>query len=77
MRTHFELKYGSDTLDQARATAYEKIAEFMEVTEVAVPALVDIELKVGIPDPEKDSDVTNRFIVTVYGNIKNSVAKPF
>lgn len=77
MRTHFELKYGSDTLDQARATAYEKIAEFMEVTEAAVPALVDIELKVGIPDPEKDSTVANRFIITVYGNIKNSVAKPF
>jgi hypothetical protein len=77
MRVHFELKYGADTLDQARATAYEEVAKFMSVDEAAAPALVDIELKVGIPDPEKDSGLTSHFIVTAYGNVKHSVAKPF
>lgn len=77
MRVHFELKYGANTLDEARATAYEEVAKFMSVDELAAPALVDIELKVSIPDPEKDSALTTRFVVTAYGNVKHSVAKPF
>lgn len=76
MRVHFELKYGADTVDQARATAYEEIAKFMSVSEAAVPALVDVELKVSIPDPEKDSALTTHFVVTAYGNVKHSIAKP-
>lgn len=77
MRVHFELKYGAETLDQARVEACKRIAAFMDVTEAAVPALVDIELKVGIPDPEKDPGFTANFAVTAYGNLKNSIAKPF
>jgi hypothetical protein len=77
MRVHFELKYGADTIDQARSNAYLEIAKFMEVDEASVPGLVDIELKVGIPDPEKDSGLTTHFAVTAYGNVKNSIAKPF
>jgi hypothetical protein len=76
MRVHFELKYGADTIEQARAYAYEKIAKFMSITEAAVPALVDVELKVAIPDPEKDSDLTTNFVVTAFGNVKHSIAKP-
>lgn len=76
MRVHFELKYGADTVDQARATAYEEIAKFMSVSEAAVPALVDVELKVSIPDPEKDSAISNHFVVLAYGNVKHSIAKP-
>lgn len=76
MRVHFELKYGADTVDQARATAYEEIAKFMGVTEAAVPALVDVELKVAIPDTEKDPELTTHFAITAFGNIKHSIAKP-
>lgn len=76
MRVHFELKYGADTIEQARATAYEEIAKFMSVDEIAVPALVDVELKVAVPDPEKDSDLTTHFVVTAFGNVKHSIAKP-
>lgn len=76
MRVHFELKYGADTVDEARDTAYEQIAKFMSVTEAAVPALVDVELKVSAPDPEKDSGITSNFVVTVFGNVKHSIAKP-
>lgn len=76
MRVHFELKYGADTVDQARAMAYEEIAKFMGVTEAAVPALVDVELKVAIPDPEKDSGLTTHFAITAFGNVKHSIAKP-
>lgn len=76
MRVHFELKYGADTIGRARITAYEEIAKFMEVTEAAVPALVDIELKITVPDPEKDADLVGRFAVTAYGNVKNIIAKP-
>jgi hypothetical protein len=76
MRVHFELKYGADTIDQARDTAYTEIAKFMSVTESAVPALVDVELKVTIPDSEKDSGLATHFSVTAYGNVKHSIATP-
>jgi hypothetical protein len=76
MRVHFELKYGADTIDEARNMAYEEIAKFMSVTESAVPALVDIELKVAVPDPEKDSGLSTRFVITAFGNVKHSIAKP-
>ena len=77
MRVHFELRYGADTLEQASTMAHEEIAKFMSVDVVAVPALVDIELKVSIPDPEKDSGLTTHFVATAYGNVKHRIAKPF
>jgi hypothetical protein len=76
MRVHFELKYGADTIEQARDNAYAEIAKFMSATEAAVPSLVDVELKVSIPDPEKDSGLTTHFSVTAYGNVKHSIATP-
>lgn len=76
MRVHFELKYGAQDLDEARATAYEKIASFMGVTDLAVPAIVDIELKVGFPDAEKDPGIDTDFVVTAFGNVKHTIAKP-
>lgn len=77
MRVHFELKFGADTVESAREIAYQEVAKFMEVREDAVPALVDLELKVAIPDPEKDSGLTTHFVITAFGNIKHSIAKPF
>lgn len=76
MRVHFELKYGADTIDQAHTLAYEEIAKFMSISESAVPAIVDVELKVAIPDPEKDAGLTTHFVVTAFGNVKHSIAKP-
>jgi hypothetical protein len=76
MRVHFELKYGADTVAEATEAAYEQIAKFMEVQELAVPALVDVELKVSLPDPEKDKDLNNNFLVTAFGNVKHSIVKP-
>lgn len=77
MRVHFELKFGADTVEGARETAYQKVAKFMQVSEEAVPALVDLELKVSIPDAEKDSELTTDFVITAFGNVKHSIAKPF
>lgn len=77
MRVHFELKFGADTVESARELAYQEVAKFMQVSEEAVPALVDLELKVGIPDPEKDSALTTHFVITAFGNVKHSIAKPF
>jgi hypothetical protein len=77
MRVHFELKYGAETLDQARVEAYKRVASFMDVTEAEVPALIDLEVKVAVPDPEKDLGFTANFAVTAYVNVKNSIAKPF
>ena len=77
MRLHFELKYGANNITEARAVVYGEIAKFMEVPESAVPALVDIEFRVGSPDPEKDSHLQGRFAVTAHGNVKNIIAKSF
>ena len=76
MRIHFELKYGVETIDEARSIAQEKIAKFMEVNEAAVPALVDIELKISNVDPEKDKDIKTAFVAIAHANLKHSVATP-
>ncbi len=77
MRVHFELRYGVDTIDQAREIAHEKIAKFLDVNESAVPALVDMELKISNVDPEKDKHITHSLVATAYANVKHSIAKPF
>lgn len=77
MRVHFELKYGADNIDQARSAANEQIAKFMNVAEAAVPAIVDVELKVSLHDL-KDGDTIPEgdFAITAFGNIKHSIATP-
>lgn len=76
MRVHFELKYGSDDVEKAHKSAQLLISKFMQVEESAVPSLVDVELRVSLPDPEKDKDWQYKYVITAYGNVKHSIAKP-
>lgn len=76
MRVHFELKFGASSIEEATAGAYNRVAEFMQVTEESVSEIVDLELKISVPDPEKDKGIDSPFLVTAFGNIKNSISKP-
>lgn len=76
MHVNFELKFGANTLADAKTTATEEVSKFLEVSAESVANSVDLELKVAIPDPEKDN-TTYHFMVTAYGRVKNSIAKPF
>ena len=75
MRVNFELKFGTNTLAEAKATAYEEVAKFLDISKEEAPNATDLELKVSIPDPEKDK-TTYHFMFTAYGNVKTSIAKP-
>lgn len=79
MRVNFELKFGADSLEEAKKEAYERVAAFLELTIEDVPRAVDLELKVGTFDPEKDAAISpaGPYLVTAYGNLKHSIAKPF
>lgn len=75
MHVNFELKFGANTIAEAKQTAVEEVSKFLEISDESVANSVDLELKVGIPDPEKDK-TTHHFMVTAYGRVKNSIAKP-
>jgi len=75
MRVAFELKFSADTLESAKATAYEEVAKFLNITESAVADSVDLELKVGIPDPEKNL-YSGHFVITAYGSLKKTLLHP-
>ena len=75
MRVSFELKFSADTLEAAKAVAHEEVAKFLSISESAVPDSVDLELKVGIPDPEKNI-YSGHFIITAYGSLKKTLLHP-
>jgi hypothetical protein len=75
MRVNFELKFSADTLEAAKSLAYEEVSKFLGVEESAVADSVDLELKVGIPDPEKNI-YSGHFIITAFGSLKKSVIHP-
>jgi cyanate lyase len=77
MRVNFELKFGADTYKAAQEEAYREVAKFLSLDEEAVKNSVDLELKVAIPDAEKDTQYNGHFLVTAYGHVKNSISKPF
>jgi hypothetical protein len=75
MRVNFELKFSADTLEAAKLMAHEEVAKFLNIDESVVADSVDLELKVGIPDPEKNL-YSGHFIITAYGSLKKSVLHP-
>lgn len=77
MRATFELKTYADTLEEARSEAYQLAAKFLDVSVEAVPALVDLELKVKTYELKADQpEPDGMFEIVVYGNLKHSIAKP-
>jgi hypothetical protein len=75
MRVNFELKFSADTLEMAKSMAYEEVSKFLNIDQSIVADSVDLELKVGIPDPEKNI-YSGHFIITAYGSLKKSVLHP-
>jgi hypothetical protein len=82
MRTSFELKITASNIKEAKATAIQKISSFLSIEESKVSDEVNMELKVSYPEAKTLAEITqaedsNIFVVTVYGSVKQSVAKPF
>ncbi len=82
MRTSFELKILASTLDEAKKIAATEVAEFLGISEKEVEEKVSLELKVSYPEAETVSEIeeivaARVFLVTIYGSLKQSVAKPF
>lgn len=82
MRTSFEFKILAETLDQAKKTAAIEVSRFLGIPEDEVQDKVSLELKVSYPKAETLSEIEQAvearvFQVTVYGSVKQSVARPF
>jgi hypothetical protein len=82
MRTSFDLKILASTLDEAKKIAATEVAEFLGISEKEVEEKVSLELKVSYPEAETVSEIeeivaARVFLVTIYGSLKQSVAKPF
>jgi len=83
VRTSFELKILATTVKEAKKTAIEEIATFLEIEESEVLDSVNIELKVSYAEAKTRSEIAqeqddlNGFVVTVFGSVKQSVTKPF
>jgi hypothetical protein len=82
MRTSFELKILANTLDKAKKTAVAEVGRFLGIPEDEVENRVSLELKVSYPKAESLVEIEQSveagiFQVTVYGSVKQSVAKPF
>lgn len=82
MRTSFELKITAKTLEEAKAEAFKAIASFLSIKEDDVLDKVNLEFKVSYPEAKTHVEIAENmdhpnFVVTVYGSVKQSVAKPF
>lgn len=82
MRTSFELKIIAATLEEAKQTAIEEIGAFLGIDEKQVLDQVSLELKVSYAEAKTRADIAQEmdqmdFVVTVFGSVKQSVAKPF
>jgi uncharacterized protein YdbL (DUF1318 family) len=82
MRASFELKLVASTLGEARARAYKELAKFLAISEEEVSEKVSIELKVSYPKADTVQEIETSvdsgiFQVTVFGTLKQSIAKPF
>ena len=82
MRTSFELKLLANTYEEAKTSATKEVARFLGIPENQVEEKVSLELKISYPKAEtlveiEESVRSEVFQVTVYGSVKQSVAKPF
>lgn len=82
MRTSFEIKIWADDITEAKQEAIKRVAKFLNLPEENLLDHVNMELKVSYPEAKtiaeiaKTMDATT-FVVTVFGSVKQSVAKPF
>lgn len=82
MRTSFELKITADDITEAKEEAIKRVAKFLNLPEDGLLDHVNMELKVSYPDAKTLADIAQNmdgatFVVTVFGSVKQSVAKPF
>ena len=82
MRTSFELKIAAIDITEAKQEAIKKVAKFLNLPEEDVLDHVNIELKVSYPESKTLIEIgenmdSEYFVVTVFGSVKQSVAKPF
>lgn len=82
MRTSFELKIVASNLEEAKKKASSEICRFLQIEESELDDKVSVELKVSYPKAETLVEIEQSvdaqvFQVTVYGSLKNSVARPF
>lgn len=82
MRATFELKIVAKTLEEAKNLASKKVSEFMQISENDLEKYINLELKVSYPDSKTYEDIErnmsdNKFAITVYGTVKQSVTGAF
>lgn len=82
MRTSFEFKILAQTLDKAKKVAIAEVGRFLAIPENEVEDKVSLELKVSYPKAESLVEIEQAveaqiFQITVYGSVKQRVAKPF
>lgn len=82
MRTSFELKISATDITEAKKEATKSISKFLNLPEEDLLDHVNIELKVSYPKADTLVEIgenmdSEYFIVTVFGSVKQSVAKPF
>jgi hypothetical protein len=82
MRTSFELKIIAPNLKEAKQLAIEEIGAFLGIDQEEVLDQVSIEFKVTYAEAKTRKEIAEEldqmdFVVTVFGSVKQSVAKPF
>lgn len=82
MRTSFELKISADDITEAKEEAIKRVAKFLNLPEENLLDHVNMELKVSYPDSKTLADIAQNmdsttYVVTIFGSVKQSVAKPF
>ncbi len=82
MRTSFELKLVASNFEEAKLSATKEVAKFLGIEDSEVHDKVSLELKISYPKAETISEIEQSvlagvFLVTVYGALKQSSAKPF
>lgn len=82
MRTSFELKLVAKNISEAKERAIEEVAVFLGIPAENVLDAVNMELKVSFAEAKELAEIEEKmnnelFVVTVFGSVKQSVAKPF
>lgn len=82
MRTSFEIKIIAGDIAEAKEEAIKRVASFLNLPEEGLLDQVNLEFKVSYPEAKTHGEIAqnmdlDQFVVTVYGSVKQSVAKPF
>lgn len=82
MRTSFELKTIATSFDQAVLESRKLVCSFLNISDSELDDKVSLELKVQLPKSETAEDIAaavadGKFVVMIYGSVKQSVVKPF